>query len=695
MRKISGILTALTVFFIFTFPALADIAADLDTPTTTPQPFSFYCAPYADPFVEGGSYAPTHNGTCHYTLPQTQLFKILAVYRGVIGNATLVNQDATVGLPISSLRTTPNSFGTNNTPGDNFFAVAYSTSTEQGVTDSDTYFRTGVGIPAEDYTSLAFKWAGDELPPADTAAPVIEISNPLNGESYLQSRIDFIATNVTDASPIVNTTYKVNGVVIDGDAAFHFSDYPLGSATLVVAATDSAGNTGYATSTFNIVSPDPVAPEVVINAPAQGSSHLQNEIIFIDATFTDASAIATSTYKLNGVGIDGSAAVPLTSFPLGGALLVVSATDAYGNIGYATSTFTIVSPDLIPPTVTITSPAQGGQYFNTASLFATANVTDASPIVATAYSFNGVEIDQSQPLPLLSAPLGLATVSVSATDAYGNAASTTVTFTLKAPDVTAPTITITNPVAGQTYLNTASVVPLATITDASGVATSTFELNGMLINPAQPLPLNSVAAGTAKMVVTATDVYGNKASTSVSFIIQAPAPTDTQGPVINITNPKANKLYKRNENIKATATITDASPISSTKWYLNDTQFNPAYDIPFNKARMGTSTVKVVATDKFGNVGSASVSFRIGPGIGTCVSDITDAYNNKWIKDKNDFNKAFKSCFDLLKFDHDRNDHDDHDDHEYHGDDNDDRANREIDRSYRDLHDLFNWDKKK
>src|SRR5207253_1982251 len=60
-----------------------------------------------------------------------------------------------------------------------------------------------------------------------------------------------------ESSPIVNTAYLVNGSPINSTLPLATST--LGTSTLVVAATDVAGHTGYATSSFSFSTPTPPA----------------------------------------------------------------------------------------------------------------------------------------------------------------------------------------------------------------------------------------------------------------------------------------------------------------------------------------------------------------------------------------------------------------------------------------------------
>lgn len=488
-------------------------------------------------------------------------------------------------------------------------------------------------------TQPFYEISGDGIYP--TPAP-ITITAPQAGTTYFSTDTIIPQATILNLPSYTTIIYTLNGVVVDPTLPLPIASLPPGPASLVVAATDSLGHITYATSTFSIA--DTVPPTVVINTPLNGHSYLQNDMASISATITDNVAVATSTYKLNGTLIDQTQMLPFMSLPLGTNTLVVSATDTSGNAGYATSTFTLLPPDLTAPAITITSPTAGTTYTDTSVVYLTATVTDASPIAATSYTFNGATIDPLQPLPLIGAPLGAASVAIAATDAYGNASSSTVHFIIKSSDITGPTITITNPLAGHTYQSTDTVLATATITDASGVAASSYTLDGIPVDPLQPLPLALAGNGPAVLVVSATDTFGNASSSSVAFTITTPPPPDTTAPSVTIISPANGKKYSRNDSVLIVATITDASPIANVRYYFNGKVVNPAVPLLLSKAPLGSNTVSVVATDSFGNVGSSSVAFRIMPGNGTCIEDIIEAFDHHWIANKNVFKDAFETC---------------------------------------------------
>ncbi|MBX4192222.1 hypothetical protein KW798_01925, partial [Candidatus Parcubacteria bacterium] len=217
-RLIQSFLAA-TFLLLPTF-ALADVAADGDNSPTTPQPFTFTCEPYKLPFEEGKHYMikPVDRAddlaTCHYTIPQTGTFKVLAIYKGTVGSSTLISSDSTINTPLSSLRTFPNVFRDAQNE-DNYFTVAYSSNVGDELNGADAYFQTGVGSPPADLSIVHWKWGPK---PASEFDPVIIIPGILGS---WEKDGELILDPLTHTYDNLVDTFLANGYV-EGQTLFEF-----------------------------------------------------------------------------------------------------------------------------------------------------------------------------------------------------------------------------------------------------------------------------------------------------------------------------------------------------------------------------------------------------------------------------------------------------------------------------------------
>ena len=92
-----------------------------------------------------------------------------------------------------------------------------------------------------------------DLEPIDTAPPVVAINKPLNGDKYLRSDnliIDYSATD--EFSGIATTTITIDGQLV-ATTTVNLFDYVLGQHSLIISASDNAGNKAQEQTGFEII----------------------------------------------------------------------------------------------------------------------------------------------------------------------------------------------------------------------------------------------------------------------------------------------------------------------------------------------------------------------------------------------------------------------------------------------------------
>lgn len=211
--------------------------------------------------------------------------------------------------------------------------------------------------------------------------------------------------------------------------------------------------------------------------------------------------------------------------------------------GSSVSVLSQTTPGSTPPTVALTSPADGATVSDTVALQATATAAAPATVASVQFLLDGLPLgapDTAAPYAygwtVGSTALGTHTLSARATDSAGavaTAASITVTVVPGAPpppDTTPPTVALTNPVAGQTVSGTVPVA--ATAADDVAVASVQFLLDGQALgspDTAAPYAVNwdtTTAAGGAHVLsARATDTSGNTGTAvTVPVTVQNPAP---------------------------------------------------------------------------------------------------------------------------------------------------------------------------
>jgi N-acetylneuraminic acid mutarotase len=310
------------------------------------------------------------------------------------------------------------------------------------------------------------------------------------------------ATDAVTANPTI--AYDVGGVAVDSTYVF-----PLGYTPLTVTAKDAAGNV--VTGSFYVVVQDTTPPtlhlppnQTVVAASAAGAT----DPAAFTATATDTvTAIPSITYYL-GANPIGTGNV----FPLGTTTVTAVAVDAAGNSTSGDFTVSVVNDPAAP---TLSVPAN-----QTVEAMSANGATDAAAFTATASS----PVTPNPPIayaagtiPLTSShvfPLGVTTVTVTATDANGR--SSYGTFTVTVQDTTAPTLTVP---PWQTVQATSAAGAsdagafTATATDAvTANPTIAYTVNGSSIDSTYVFPV-----GTTVVTVSATDAAGN--TSTGSFVV--------------------------------------------------------------------------------------------------------------------------------------------------------------------------------
>ncbi|MBJ7354217.1 MAG: hypothetical protein JHC98_05275, partial [Thermoleophilaceae bacterium] len=204
----------------------------------------------------------------------------------------------------------------------------------------------------------------------DATGPQVAISSPADGSTTGSSvTLDFTATDATTS--VTGTTCKLDAAAAAACSSGQaYNALPAGSHTIVVTATDTAGNEGQASTTFEVAQ----IPVVSISAPALNQVFAINAV---DVTFSATGSPTTVTCALDAAAADACTSTKTyTGLPDGEHNVVVTATNAAG----ADSESITFKVDTTGPEVAISSPADGSTTGSSVTLDFTA--TDATTAVA-------------------------------------------------------------------------------------------------------------------------------------------------------------------------------------------------------------------------------------------------------------------------------------------------------------------------
>lgn len=274
-----------------------------------------------------------------------------------------------------------------------------------------------------------------------------------------------------------------------------------------------------------------------------------------------------------------------------------------------------------PPTVSLTSPANGATLIAPANITVTANASDSDGSVSRVDFYQGVNLigtATTSPFTMTwnNVAAGSYSLTARATDNLGatnTSAAATITVTANAP----PAVNITSPSSGAVFTAPANITVTANASDSDGsISHVDFYQGTTLIGTTTTSPYtinwNNVAAGSYALTARATDNLGAyTTSATVNITVNAP-------PTTGITTPTNGASFTAPTNITVTASASDSDgSISRIDFYqgtaLIGTATTSPYTITWNNVAAGGYTLTARATDNLGaSTTSSSVNVTVG-----------------------------------------------------------------------------------
>jgi hypothetical protein len=269
--------------------------------------------------------------------------------------------------------------------------------------------------------------------PLDSTPPTVVLTAPAAGP--VSGTAVTVAANASDNVAVVSVQFKLDGANLGApvtsapyQVTWNSTTATNMSHTLTAVATDTSGNsTSSAPVVVTVSNPDTTPPTVSILSPAAGAA--LTGTVNLTASASDNQAVASVRFLIDATNFGN----PLTAAPYslpwdtttvgnGPHTITAIATDTGGNTNSASVAVTVSqNVDNVPPTVTITGPANNSALAGTFTLSATAsdNVAVASvsflvdgtnvggPVTAAPYQVNWNS---------LLLPDGMHMITVTATD---------------------------------------------------------------------------------------------------------------------------------------------------------------------------------------------------------------------------------------------------------------------------------------
>jgi hypothetical protein len=279
-------------------------------------------------------------------------------------------------------------------------------------------------------------------------------------------------------------------------------------------------------------------------------------------------------------------------------------------------------PDTIPPTVSVTAPANNSTVSGAVTL--SANATDDTAVSKVQFQLDGVNIGA----PVTAAPYQISWDSTTATngthtldaiawDTWGNSAtSSPVTVTVNNAVTNPPTVSIITPAANSTLGGTVTLSADASQTDSTLTGVQ-FQIDGVSLGSqitsapySTTWDTTTVANGTHTITAIATDVGGLSTSTSITVTV-----SQSSVPTVTLTSPANNAMLAGAITLSANASssigianvqfsvdgVNVGAPITSGPYQ---------YNWDSTKLADGEHTITATATDTKGDTSSSSVTIQ-------------------------------------------------------------------------------------
>lgn len=400
--------------------------------------------------------------------------------------------------------------------------------------------------------------------------PPLTIQSPTEGAVVTTNVVDITGTfqGTVDSTILVDNGHGSNILATVNGSTFTASSVPLflGPNALKVTVIRRDGTSG---STTVHVTLRAYPPYVVITSPDIHTTYQTPVNLTLQALVDEPYGSVTRVDYYNGSPgtFLGTANTPpytvvWNNVPPGTYGIVAHAVESSGAYGTGSVTVSVVGAN-IPPTVSLTSPANGASFTAPASITVQAAASDADGTISTVKFFEGantIGITNTTPYQILwsNVPAGSYSLTASATD---NRSATTTSSPVSVTVVTPnqpPTVTLTAPVSGASYFAPATVNLSATAADSDGSISRVDFYNGASLigsstSPPYAAVWSNVAAGSYAITAQATDNAGAVATS-------APASVTVSGPGIAVTSPGPGASIGDN-NVLVTGTV--VGPVNS------------------------------------------------------------------------------------------------------------------------------------
>jgi Bacterial Ig domain len=491
------------------------------------------------------------------------------------------------------------------------------------------------------FTALTFALSFAAI--AANLPPIVSITSPASGLTFTAPASITLAATASDSDGTIASVKFYRGTTLLGTDAtspysFAWTNVAAGTYSITATATDNIGAITTSSAVTVTVAAN-VAPTVSISSPTAGTTFTAPAAITINANAADVNnGTITKIDFYRGttlLGTDTTApySYAWTNAAAGSYSITAKATDNSGAVTTSAAVAITVAAN-VAPTVSITSPAAGTSFTAPAAITINANAADINSGTITKVDFyNGTTLlgsDTTSPYSFSWANVAAGSYSITAKATDNSGAVTTssaIAVTVIAAN-TPPTVSISSPVAGASFVAPAAVTINATAADSNGTVTKVDFYNGATLlgtdtNSPYSFAWANVAAGSYSITAKATDNAG-AVTTSTAIAITVTAPNAS--PTVSISAPTASTVFTAPAAITINATAADSDGTISKVDFYNGTTLlgsdtTSPYSFAWTNVAAGSYSVTAKATDNNGAVTtSAVVAITVAANVAPTVS---------------------------------------------------------------------------
>jgi Bacterial Ig domain/Glucodextranase, domain B len=378
-------------------------------------------------------------------------------------------------------------------------------------------------------------------------------------------------------------------------------------------------------------STSPVPPTALITSPVNGAK-IAPGVLFIESHASSATSrlvrielmqdgVIVQNLDVDAIAADGN--FEILSIASGNHTFVIKATERTGNVGFSPP---VAIKVLTIPTVSLTSPASNAQFTVGDPITVTASTTDLDGTITRIDFFDhGTSIIRTlttSPYSFSWTNAAVGSHSLTARLSDNNAfviTSAPIVVSVNAVTNHPPTVTLTSPTNGQSFLVGAPISLSATASDTDGTIASVVFLDGSTaVGAAVAAPYNATwanaSAGTHTITAKATD-NGGATAVSAAAVITVVA---NQPPSVSLTSPTEGQSFFSGQPISIAANASDPDGSIAKVEFLADAAVIGSatlapYAMSWTGASVGSHTLTARATDNL-NVTTTSSPVHVSVG---------------------------------------------------------------------------------